>query len=158
MSTNLKEYKERVKRLRSAVSYVLKVECTQSQAYELIAKEENYPNWDSLSGSIDKQSNEISTIPTLTNKEQIGQLFLAGEGLRNGFPFYNVLPFLMGQKNITISRAWAKVSINKKEKISEIFADTGFFSEEVLIILKMADNGGYLDYGIKSAIDFLKMD
>lgn len=158
MSTNLKEYKERVKRLRSAVSTVLNIDCTQSQAYEIMAKEENYPNWDALSGSITKQSNEISTIPLLSNKEQITQLFLMSEGIRNGYPFYHVLPFLIGQKNITISQGWAKTSINKKSNIGEICEDTGFFSEEVLIILKMAEGGGYLDHGLQSAIEFFKLE
>jgi hypothetical protein len=52
---NTIDYKERVKRLRKAVSAVLNVECSQSQAYELMAKEDNYPNWDAMSGSINKK-------------------------------------------------------------------------------------------------------
>src|SRR5579875_2847074 len=53
MSTN--EYKERVKRLKNAISAVLNVECTQSQVYEIMAKEDNYPNWDAMSGVINKK-------------------------------------------------------------------------------------------------------
>ncbi len=57
MSTN--NYKERVKRLKNAISSVLKVDCTQSQAYEIMAKEDNYPNWDALSGTIKKKYSRI---------------------------------------------------------------------------------------------------
>lgn len=43
MTSNLKS---RAKRLRSAIQQVLGVKATTSQALELVAKEENYSNWD----------------------------------------------------------------------------------------------------------------
>lgn len=50
METNRSEYKARAKRLRTAIQSTLGIDCTVSQAHELVAKEENFPNWDALSG------------------------------------------------------------------------------------------------------------
>ncbi|SUD13198.1 Uncharacterised protein [Aquipseudomonas alcaligenes] len=47
--------KPRAKRLRAAVAQMLKVSITHSQALELVAKEENYPNWDAACASVRHQ-------------------------------------------------------------------------------------------------------
>ena len=46
MKMNQTEIKARANRLRNAVSEMFAIKVSQAQAYELIAKEENYPNWD----------------------------------------------------------------------------------------------------------------
>jgi len=157
MNTELNNYKERVKRLRKAVSSVLNVECSQSQAYELIAKEENYPNWDALSGSINKNSKELNS-PTLTNKEQITQLFLLYEGLKYGCAFYDVLNILKEQSNPIIKKGWSNVeSSTEYNKIIEAFEKTNFFNEEVLTLIKISLMSSEIESGIKSSIEFLKI-
>ena len=157
MSTNLKEYKERVKRLRSAVSSVLNVECTQSQAYEIMAKEENYPNWDALSASINK-GKSAENLPSLTSKEQITQLFMLNQGFNSGIAFFSILPFLIKQKNRVISEGWSKVTSSKDFNFAEILAQTGLFSEEILLILTLSNEFGNIDRAVHSAIEFLRMD
>lgn len=49
MQTNI-ELKARAKRLKTAIQDVLGVAVSTSQSLELVAKEENYPNWDAASG------------------------------------------------------------------------------------------------------------
>lgn len=44
--------KPRAKRLRAAVAQMFNVAVTHSQALELVAKEENYPNWDAACASV----------------------------------------------------------------------------------------------------------
>ncbi|HGO6836611.1 TPA: glyoxalase superfamily protein, partial [Pseudomonas aeruginosa] len=43
------ELKIRAKRLRLAISELLGLEIKMSQSLELVAREENYPNWDAAS-------------------------------------------------------------------------------------------------------------
>lgn len=43
---NTKELKSRAKRLRTAIQTMFDISVGHSQALELVAKEENYPNWD----------------------------------------------------------------------------------------------------------------
>lgn len=57
MENNRNEYKVRAKRLQSAIKSTFGVNCTSSQALELVAKEENYPSWDALS-AISKEPNQ----------------------------------------------------------------------------------------------------
>lgn len=156
MNNNLNEYKERVKRLRKAVSSVLNVECTQSQAYELIAKEDNYPNWDALSGCINTPV--ISTKKdTLTTKEQITQLFLLYEGLKNGCSLFFMIELLKQQKDPTIKNGWSNVkSLGADTVVHEIFEQTNFFYDDVLDILKISSITGNLESAIKSSIEYLK--
>lgn len=45
-------FKQRAKRLRNALESVLQVKVTHAQSLELVAKEENFPNWDAASGSV----------------------------------------------------------------------------------------------------------
>lgn len=157
MNTNLNNYKERVKRLRKAVTSVLNFECTQSQAYELLAKEENYPNWDALSGTINKKA-ELEN-PKLTNKEQITQLFFLNEGVRNGCTFYSIIELLKEQNNPILKKGWSNIKMpSDYNKFWEIFEQTGFFSDEVLTILKISSSYGNLESGLFSAIEFLKID
>jgi hypothetical protein len=157
MNKNLNDYKDRAKKLRSAVSSVLNVECTQSQAYELIAKEENFPNWDSLSGTINKNP-EKKEGSVLTNKEQIFQLFLLYEGLRNGIAFFDVLSILKNQKDPIIKNGWSKIQVSSSINFSDAFAETNFFSQEVLSIIDMCTRTNYLENGVQTAINFLKME
>ena len=49
MKTNNTELKVRAKRLRTAIKVVLGVDATNSQALELVAREENFPTWDAAS-------------------------------------------------------------------------------------------------------------
>lgn len=155
MNTNLNDYKERVKRLKKAVSSVLNVECSQSQAYEILAKEENYPNWDSLSGTINKA--KVKTC-VLTNKEQIAQLFLVYEGIRYGGAFSSMLTVLKEQSNPVIKEGWSSVEISPDVAFYKIFEQTNLFSEEVLSILKMSSITSCLESGVKSSIEFLKIN
>lgn len=152
MNTN--DYKERVKRLRKAVSSVLNIECTQSQAYELMAKEENYPNWDALSGSIDKISTEKNT---LTTKEQITQLFLLHEGIRHGQTFNSICSFLKEQTSPNLKKGWSIVNKNEYNKFSDVLGQTNFFSDDVLNILKISEVSGNLEKGLESSIKYLSM-
>lgn len=156
MNTNLNDYKERVKRLRKAVTSVLNIECSQSQAYELLAKEENYPNWDSLSGVI----NKIEPVPqnTLSVKDQIVQLLIVEQALREGFAFLKLLPILKQQQNPIISNGWSKVEIPINNNWADIFLQTNFFSDDVLTILKISLMSGSISNGIRPAIEFLKLD
>lgn len=54
MNTNQVAYKARAKRLRQAITQSFGVSCSIAQSLELIAKSENYPSWDALSGSTQK--------------------------------------------------------------------------------------------------------
>lgn len=47
---NRSEYKVQAKRLGAAINSMFGVPCTSSQSLELLAKQENFPNWDALSG------------------------------------------------------------------------------------------------------------
>jgi hypothetical protein len=157
MDTNLSCYKERVKRLRNAVTSVLNIECSQSQAYELLAKEENYPNWDALSGTLNKKI-EVENLQ-LTKKEQITQLFFLNEGVKNGCPFSSIIKLLKEQNNPILVKGWSNVQIpSDYNKFWEIFEQTGFFSDEVLTILKISSSYGNIESGMHSAIEFLKID
>lgn len=46
------EYKARATRLRAAIKLMFGIDCTSSEAYELVAKEENFPNWDAASACL----------------------------------------------------------------------------------------------------------
>lgn len=50
MKTDQNELKARATRLQAATKAVLGSKCTLAQAYEMLAKEENFPSWDALSG------------------------------------------------------------------------------------------------------------
>lgn len=155
MNNNLNDYKTRAKCLKQAVSSVFDIECSLSQAYELLAKEENYPNWDALSASINKITIEKST---LTHKEQIQQLFLLYEGIRNGCTFSSIVNLLKEQPNPIIKQGWSNVTSEYNSKNSlDIFIQTDFFSEEVLSVLKINIATGFLENGIRSTIEFFKM-
>lgn len=156
MNTNLNDYKNRAKNLRSAVSSVLNIECTQSQAYELIAKEENYPNWDSLSGILNKNT-EKQDNGLLTNKEQIFQLFFIYDGLNNSGAFFDLISMLKQQKNPVIKKGWSNIIVSADSTIYDMLSSTNLFSEEALFFIKMGVHAGRCDHGIKSAIEFLKM-
>lgn len=56
--------KSRAKQLRPAVAEMFKVSVTHSQALELVAKEENFPNWDAACASYG-QSTKIQSTRTL---------------------------------------------------------------------------------------------
>lgn len=157
MNTNLNDYKNRAKNLRSAVSSVLNVECTQSQAYELIAKEENYPNWDSLSGTLNKNT-EKQENGVLTNKEQIFQLFFLYDGLNNSGAFFDLISMLKQQKNPVIKKGWSNIVYSPDRDMYDILTSTNLFSEEALFFIKMGLHAGRCDYGIISAIEFLKIE
>lgn len=45
------QLKQRAKCLRNAISSMLKIEISHSQSLELVAREENYPNWDAAVAS-----------------------------------------------------------------------------------------------------------
>lgn len=47
--------KPRAKRLRAAIAELLNVSVTHSQSLELVAKEENYPNWDAACACVGRQ-------------------------------------------------------------------------------------------------------
>ncbi len=97
--------------------------------------------------------------PTLTNKEQITQLLLLSEGLHNGCAFSSLIPILQGQSNSILKKGWSNVQIpSDYNKFHEIFEQTGFFSEDVLTFLKISLIGGNITSGIRSAIEFLKMN
>lgn len=49
------ELKNRAKRLRVAIKKTLGVHITLAQSLELVAKEENYPNWDAATGVLRKR-------------------------------------------------------------------------------------------------------
>lgn len=155
MTTNLNDYKARVKRLRGAVFSVLNIECTQSQAYELMAKEDNYPNWDALSGSIDKNPTKSNT---LTSKEQITQLFFISEGLNNGKTFSSIVYFLAEQTSPILKKGWSSVKLSNYEKIVDALSQTNFFSEEVLTILKMTSFSNNIEKGVNASIKYLMMN
>lgn len=157
MNTNLNDYKNRAKNLRSAVSSVLNIECTQSQAYELIAKEENFPNWDSLSGTLNKNT-EKQENGVLTNKEQIFQLFFLYDGLNNSGAFFDLISMLKQQKNPVIKKGWSNIVYSANGNMYDMLTSTNLFSEEVLFFIKMGLHAGRYDHGIKSAIEFLKIE
>lgn len=158
MNTNLSSYKERVKLLRKAVSTVLNVECSQSQAYEIIAKEENYPNWDTLSGII-KNNTVEPIVPTLSKKEQLIQLVLLNEALRNGCPLIETInKFLRKQTNPVLREGWSKTYIPEDNNYAMIFRQTGFFNEEVITLIEIGNWGVGLVSGVQSGIEFLKLD
>ncbi|EPH9905180.1 glyoxalase superfamily protein, partial [Pseudomonas aeruginosa] len=50
------ELKIRAKRLRLAISELLGLEIKMSQSLELVAREENYPNWDAASACAGRTS------------------------------------------------------------------------------------------------------
>lgn len=158
MTMILNDYKARVKRLRGAVLSVLNIECTQSQAYELMAKEDNYPNWDALSGSIDKNPKNGST---LANKEQITQLFLISAGISSGQTFKNILCFLAEQKNPILKKGWSSVKLSNDKTIMDALEQTNFFSDDVLALLKMVSYSYNIDHTIEksfnAAIKYLTM-
>lgn len=64
--------KPRAKRLRAAIADVLNVAVTHSQSLELVAKEENYPNWDAACACFAKQtsSTRISSCDILVGVER----------------------------------------------------------------------------------------
>lgn len=59
--------KSRAKRLRSAVTDMFKVPVTHSQSLELVAKEENFPNWDAACASYGRPKRGQSEAPATTN-------------------------------------------------------------------------------------------
>ncbi|ALN21866.1 MULTISPECIES: glyoxalase superfamily protein [Ectopseudomonas] len=59
--------KSRAKRLRTAVTDMLKVPVTHSQSLELVAKEENFPNWDAACASYGRPKQGQSAAPATTN-------------------------------------------------------------------------------------------
>lgn len=211
-SEPLTEYKERVKRLRKAVSTVLGVPCSQSQAYELLAKEENYPHWDALSGVLKQQSSSLEKTPSqnsprnitaspvssieasavkghgdnnldpappplqaksesaiapmkplLSLRRQLIQLVLISNGLQSGTPIMDVIRILKEQRDPVLSQGWLKVTFanalpHSKSEITDIFAQTLFFHDDVLTLIEMGHkvSGNHLQGTLASAIDFLK--
>lgn len=142
------ELKQRAKRLKTAIFSVLNMDCTQSQAYEIMAKEENFPNWDALSGSLEKTNTVLSA------KEQIAQLFFIAHGLREGFAFSHIVELLANQSNQMAKKAWAGVS--KDKNIYEVFSQTKLFNDSVITIFKMYHHN--LEASVKAAIELLKLD
>lgn len=61
MKTNA-EYKARAKRLANAIAAVLNKRVTNAQALELVAKEENFPNWDALAGCAARTTVDVQEI------------------------------------------------------------------------------------------------
>lgn len=55
--------KSRAKRLRTALTDMLKVPVTHSQSLELVAKEENFPNWDAACASYGRTKQPPSAAP-----------------------------------------------------------------------------------------------
>lgn len=162
MEKNLKDYKERAKRLRNALSLVLNINCTQSQAYELLAKEENYPNWDSLSGTIKKNENVIDKddkSQILTIEEQILQLFLIKLYLNESFSIISILSNLQNQHNIEMNKLWLKVNIDNNPSLYSLFSQADFFDSEIRNILISTSFTSAIEptKNLSFAIDFLKM-
>lgn len=55
--TDVLELKSRSKRLGNAIKAMFGIKASRSQLLELLAKEEGFPNWDTLSGTVDKSIN-----------------------------------------------------------------------------------------------------
>jgi hypothetical protein len=80
--------KARAKRLRSAVQSMFNVDVSVSQSYELLAKEENFPNWDAACKSLSaKRNGPIQPVspapgisPSITDKLSIAQKLSAFKG------------------------------------------------------------------------------
>ena len=70
METDRNEYKARASRLRAAIQNTLGVDCTSSQALELIAKQENFQNWDALSGTASKTNAALVDVQKLIESGQ----------------------------------------------------------------------------------------
>ncbi|MEG0870410.1 MAG: ATPase, T2SS/T4P/T4SS family [Hafnia sp.] len=57
----------RAKRLRTAITKMCQVKITHSQALELVAMEENYPNWDAACASYGKSNSLQASLPPTHN-------------------------------------------------------------------------------------------
>lgn len=83
--------KARAKRLRGALSSNLKFEVSTAQSLELVAREENYPNWDAAASCFERESKcTLNTSVTASNlyshRTPYGCLVVAGSG--SGKSFY----------------------------------------------------------------------
>lgn len=59
--------KPRAKRLRAAVAKMFNVVVTHSQSLELVAKEENYPNWDAACASYRRSQPSAARVPVVNS-------------------------------------------------------------------------------------------
>jgi hypothetical protein len=94
--------KARAKRLRPAITAMLGVPVGHSQSLELVAQEENYPNWDAACASYAPDST-----PRLTKPKKPFQLNVAGvPGARPGFcDLFGNDPHLVSELNRVLGNA-----------------------------------------------------
>jgi len=163
MNSSTSTHKERAKRLRVAISKKFYIPCTMAQAYELVALEENFPNWDALSGC-SKLSTTVEPVqPVLTTilspKGQINQLFFLMSGVRAGMSISDSIRLMAAQSDPLIQQGWEKGLLSVGTySLSEVLNQTGLFSEEVITVLRIAGAHSFSTEGIRTAIEFLKLE
>lgn len=171
MKENRVNYKERAKRLASAIDKMFGIKCTHSQSLELVSHEENYPSWDALSGvvsipPVSLMEDKKDTGKKLTSHELLAQIMSVETAINSSgsLDITDIAKVLSRHSNPLIAAGWKRVSIpddgamGGRLTVVEVLEQTGLFDEDVLNIIRIGFmNGNYSPQVLKNAIEYVRM-
>jgi hypothetical protein len=135
-------YKQRARRLQTSIQKNLGVACSLSQAYDIVANEENYPNWETLSANIPESPEPVPSKRSPWSWElQYYCAQFVKRALQQGYKFDSIIEML--QQDEEVGDQWRKVNLNYSSSapqniLYQAFEQTECFDPSALRYLKMA--------------------
>ena len=132
-------------------------EIKRSDALERVARLRGFENWDTAVACAGREKDNTES-SVLTRREQFTQLFAFHAGINNGRTMVDAISILKDQPNKEAATGWGRVQFDDevRNKLSEIFLQTGLFDEDIITISSMVD--GYAEWGSSflRVLDYVK--